>query len=161
MANIAGTNMCWRPSGSWCVFSISPEFPQSLPKSQNINRMIGELQYHFTKHYVDRQFFFFQQGNKYIRLEILALYTYSLLNSSMARAPPVVMAFSAAGCGGRGRRSFLGFCSSSSSHFLWHCGMWIGKLKPEAPCHGAYSFASQKWCNFFTELNVWISYFPK
>lgn len=149
------------PSGSWCVFSISPEFPQLLPEFQNMNRMIGELQYPFTKHYVDRQFFFFQQANKYYRWKILALYTYSLLNSSMARAPPVLMAFSAAGCGGRGRRSFLGFCSSSSSHFFWHCGMWIGKLKPKASCHGAYSFASEKWCKFFTELNVWISWFPK
>lgn len=39
------------------------------------------------------------------------------------------MAFSRLGWGGKGRRWFLGLFSSSSSHFFWHCGMWIGKLR--------------------------------
>lgn len=56
------------------------------------------------------------------------LWTYSLLNSSMARESPLLMAFSKGGGRGMGRRSFGGFFSSSIIHFFWHCGIWIGKL---------------------------------
>lgn len=57
---------------------------------------------------------------------------YSSLKSSISWAlgapPPVLMGCSFSGGCGKGRRSFLGFCSSSCSHFFWHCGIWIGKL---------------------------------
>lgn len=43
--------------------------------------------------------------------------------------PPVVMGCSVAGGHGRGRRSFLAFSPSSRSHFFWHWGICIGKLR--------------------------------